>query len=71
MKIRGKKLTVAQKKILTNNGIDTPDDYLYTKTEQIDIRGNGKHLDQKLPKIEKIVVINRVTGETKRFNVEG
>lgn len=69
MKIRGKKLTSSQRRILTNSGIQNPDDYLYVKTEVINL-GGKKHLDQNCPKIENIIVIHRENGEVKRIATE-
>lgn len=69
MKIRGKKLTVSQKNILVKNGINEPDDYLYVKIETVNLNGD-KHLTQDCPKIEKLVVIHRETGEVKRLHIK-
>lgn len=68
MKIRGKKLTVSQRRILINNGIKEPDDYLYVKTETVNLNG-GKRLNQNCPKIDKLVIIHRETGVVKRITI--
>lgn len=62
MKIRGKKINVSQRKALTDYGITNPDDYLYTKTEVVNMNG-GKRLNHDCAKLERYVFIHRETGE--------
>lgn len=70
MKIRGKKLTFSQRNILMNNNINNTDDYLYVKMETICDDGD-KHLKQNIGKIQRMVIVNRETGEIKKVNVGG
>lgn len=70
MKIRGKKLTFAQRNILMKNNIKNTDDYLYVTIETICDDGD-KHLKQNVEKIQRIVIVNRETGEIKKVNIGG
>lgn len=65
---RGKKLTFAQRNILTQNKITDPDDYLYLKMETVSDDGD-KHLKQNSSKIQRIVVIHKESGEIKKINI--
>lgn len=69
MKIRGKNLTVNQKKMLVQNHIIDPDNYLYVKMETINL-GSSKRLSQGCPKVEIMVVIHRNTGVVERIPVK-
>lgn len=69
MKIRGKKLNAAQRKILTHNGINNMDDYLYVRTDVATDAG-ARHLDQHSRKIQSIVIVNRETGAIEKYPME-
>lgn len=67
MRIRGKKINISQRNALMNNGITNPDDYLYTKTEVVNMNG-GKRLNHDCAKLEQFVFIHRETGDVIRCN---
>lgn len=64
----GKKLTVAQCKIISDAGIVNPRDYLYIKTESID--NNGSKKVAKTREHNKVMIIqSKSTGEIVRINI--
>lgn len=68
MRNRGKKLTFAQRNILSQNNITNPEDYLYLKMETVADDGD-KHLKQNSLKIQRIVVVHKETGEIIKINI--
>jgi hypothetical protein len=62
MNKQGKRLTVAQMKRLSANGIKNPDKYRLVKTILSDTNGN-KHLSRDRDKSESWVIFNTETGE--------
>lgn len=69
-KIRGKKLTVAQMKIInkSDKSIDC-NDWLYLKEEAIDDSGN-KCVSKNNSKTKYMVIINKTSGEVKKILIK-
>lgn len=67
MRIKGKKITYAQRKLLIDNGFDSTQ-YLYVKSavyNEGDENSNrsGQNLSANINKIEYLIFVNKETGE--------
>ena len=65
----GKKLSVAQCKLLEEHGIENPRDWLYIKTERTDVGSGSNTLSKFRDKITVMVIQNKDTGEIKRIEL--
>ncbi len=65
----GKKLSVAQCKLLEEHGIENPRDWLYIKTERTDVGNASYSLSKFRDKITVMVIQNKDTGEIKRIEL--
>lgn len=65
----GKKLSVAQCKLLEEHGIENPRDWLYIKTERTDVGSGSNTLSKFRDKITVMVIQNKDTDEIKRIEL--
>lgn len=63
--MKGRKLSVAERKILKKNKISDPENYLYLKIDVVDVDGN-KSTSHFRDKEKYLVVRNKETNEEKR-----